>query len=58
VIVTSIIFTFSGASAGLNAGMKVVGVLSTHKKEELPVCDLYINDYSELDIVQVQQLFI
>jgi beta-phosphoglucomutase len=38
--------------------MKVVGVLSTHKKEELPVCDLYINDYSELDIVQVQQLFI
>ncbi len=50
--------SFSGASAGLNAGMKVVGVLSTHKKEELPVCDLYINDYSELDIVQVQQLFI
>jgi beta-phosphoglucomutase len=50
--------SFSGASAGLNAGMKVVGVLSTHKKEELPVCDLYIDDYSELDIVQVQQLFI
>ncbi len=50
--------SFSGASAGLNAGMKVVGVLSTHKKEELPVCDLYINDYSELEIVQVQQLFI
>jgi len=50
--------SFSGASAGLNAGMKVVGVLSTHKKEELPVCDLYINDYSELDIVQVRQLFI
>jgi HAD superfamily hydrolase (TIGR01509 family) len=50
--------SFSGVSAGLNAGMKVVGVLSSHTKEELPVCDLYINDYSELDIVQVQQLFI
>jgi HAD superfamily hydrolase (TIGR01509 family) len=50
--------SFSGALAGLNAGMKVVGVLSTHKKEELPVCDLYINNYSELDIAQVQQLFI
>jgi len=49
--------SFSGVSAGLNAGMKVVGVLSTHGKEELPTCDLYINDYSELDIVQVQQLF-
>lgn len=50
--------SFSGVSAGLNAGMKVVGVLSSHTIEELPVCDLYINDYSELDIVQVQQLFI
>lgn len=49
--------SFSGVSAGLNAGMKVIGVLSTHTKEELPVCDLYINDYSELDFVQVQQLF-
>lgn len=49
--------SFSGASAGLNAGMKVVGVLSTHTKEELPKCDLYIKDYTEMDLNQIQLLF-
>lgn len=49
--------SFSGIMAAKNAGMKVIGVLSSHTVEDLPVCDLYINDYSELDIVQVQQLF-
>lgn len=49
--------SFSGASAGLNAGMKVVGVLSSHSKEQLPSCDLYIKDYTDLDIVQIQQIF-
>jgi beta-phosphoglucomutase len=49
--------SFSGASAGLNAGMKVVGVLSSHTKEELPVCDLYIKDYSDLDLDQITRLF-
>lgn len=49
--------SFSGASAGINAGMKVVGVLSSHTKEELPTCDLYIEDYKNLDLVQIQQLF-
>jgi HAD superfamily hydrolase (TIGR01509 family) len=50
--------SFSGVSAALNAGMKVVGVLSSHTIGELPVCDLYINDYSQLNIAQVQQLYI
>ena len=50
--------SYSGILAGLNAGMKVVGVLTSHPKEELPVCDLYINDYSELDLAQIQQLYI
>lgn len=50
--------SFSGVSAGLNAGMKVVGVLSSHTKQELPVCNLYIKDYSELNWDQLQQLFI
>ena len=49
--------SFSGASAGLNAGMKVVGVLSSHTKEELPNCHLYIKDYKNLDLVQIQQIF-
>jgi HAD superfamily hydrolase (TIGR01509 family) len=49
--------SFSGASAGLNAGMKVVGVLSSHSKEDLPKCDLYIKDYTELDLNQIKLLF-
>ncbi|MEB2781616.1 HAD family phosphatase [Algoriphagus sp. C2-6-M1] len=49
--------SFSGASAGINAGMKVVGVLSSHAKEELPNCDLYIEDYQNLNIIQINQLF-
>ncbi|EAZ80257.1 HAD family hydrolase [Algoriphagus machipongonensis] len=49
--------SFSGASAGLNAGMKVVGVLSSHTKEELPECHLYIEDYNSIDIEVVNTLF-
>lgn len=37
--------SFSGVSAAINAKMKVVGVLSSHTKEELPPCDLYIDTY-------------
>lgn len=40
--------SFSGVSAAKNAGMKVVGVLSSHTKEQLPICDLYIENYLEL----------
>ncbi len=48
--------SYSGITAGLNAGMKVVGVLSSHQKEELPICHLYINDYKELDVKTVIRL--
>lgn len=48
--------SYSGVSAAINAGMKVVGVLSTHKKEELPRCDYYINDYSEISVDRVVEL--
>ncbi|WP_192346550.1 HAD family phosphatase [Algoriphagus sp. Y33] len=49
--------SFSGVSAGLNAGMKVVGVLSSHTKGELPKCSSYIHDYRELSIDQIKNLF-
>ena len=49
--------SFSGASAGLNAGMKVIGVLSSHRKEELPECHQYIEDYRNLSLEQVLSLF-
>jgi beta-phosphoglucomutase len=48
--------SFSGITAGLNAGMQVVGVLSSHTVEELPPCSLYIQDYTEIlskDIVKL-----
>ncbi|MET3114381.1 beta-phosphoglucomutase [Pedobacter sp. CG_S7] len=40
--------SFSGVTAALNAGMKVVGVLTSHTKEELPPCNLYIENYLAL----------
>jgi beta-phosphoglucomutase len=30
--------------------MKVVGVLSSHTKEQLPPCNFYIKDYSEVNV--------
>lgn len=49
--------SFSGVSAALNAGMKVVGVLSSHSTEELPPCDLYINDYRDIGLAHILNLF-
>ncbi|WP_162417715.1 HAD family hydrolase [Cyclobacterium roseum] len=47
----------SGVSAARNAGMRVVGVLSSHSKEELPPCDHYIRDYRDIDLEMVSGLF-
>lgn len=49
--------SFSGVTAALSAGMKVVGVLTSHSKEELPPCNLYINDYTGLSYNTILQLF-
>lgn len=46
----------SGVSAGKAAGAKVVGVLSTYKKEELPVCDSYIVDYKDISFDRIASL--
>jgi HAD superfamily hydrolase (TIGR01509 family) len=48
--------SFSGVSAALNAGMKVVGVLSSHTKEQLPPCDFYIKDYSRVNVDKILEL--
>ncbi len=48
--------SYSGVSAAINAGMKVVGVLSSHTKEELPPCNHYINDYRGLNVEDIQEL--
>lgn len=49
--------SFSGVSAAINAGMKVVGVLTSHSKEELPPCDLYIEDYQKMTFERVLSLW-
>ena len=50
--------SFSGVTAAKNAGMKVVGVLSSHGKEELPVCDLYIEDFREVNVEKLVRLLV
>ncbi|TDS17358.1 HAD family hydrolase [Sphingobacterium paludis] len=48
--------SFSGVTAGLNAGMKVVGVLSSHTKEHLPPCVAYIDDYKNIDAAMIKSI--
>lgn len=48
--------SYSGVSAAINAGMKVVGVLSSHTKEELPPCQYYITDYKDLSAKQIEDI--
>ncbi|MEN2283619.1 HAD family phosphatase [Algoriphagus sp. SE2] len=48
--------SFSGITAGLEAGMKVVAVLSSHSKEELPESHFYIKDYSEISPAIVNEI--
>ena len=48
--------SFSGIMAAKNAGMKVIGVLSSHNKAELPPCELYIQDYHEVQLEHILNL--
>jgi len=49
--------SFSGVSAAINAGMKVIGVLTSHTPEELPPCDRYVSDYSHLTYKDILAFF-
>lgn len=49
--------SLSGVKSGLNAGCKVVGVLTTHSKEELNETHLTIKDFKELKISDLERLF-
>ena len=46
----------SGVKAGLAAGMKVVGVTTSHTARELPPCSAYISDYQGLSFEFIQQI--
>ena len=38
-------------TAGLAAGMRVIAVLTTHSRDELPGASAYLNDLTELPTV-------
>ncbi len=45
--------SLAGVKAGLNAGMKVIGVTTTHSPEELANTHLAIDDYSGLTVDKI-----
>ncbi|SFC08334.1 haloacid dehalogenase superfamily, subfamily IA, variant 3 with third motif having DD or ED/beta-phosphoglucomutase family hydrolase [Parapedobacter composti] len=47
----------SGVTAAIRAGTKVVGVLTSHTREQLPPCHDYVYDYRGVDATRVKQLF-
>src|SRR5690606_23613492 len=49
--------SYSGVSAGLSAGAKVVGLLTSHTRDELPECSRYINHFEEITVPEVEGLF-
>lgn len=48
--------SYSGAKAGLNAGMAVTALLTSHTEDELPVCIDYISDFTETNADKVTAL--
>lgn len=48
--------SLSGVEAGQRSGSKVIGITTTHKKEELSHCDLVIDDFEGLTIEMVAAL--
>lgn len=49
--------SFPGIEAAKRAGMKVVGVATTHSLYKLPHTDLNIVDFSKIDIDKIKTLF-
>lgn len=46
----------TGIKAGIAANMKTVGVLTTHQIDELPKCEKYINDFTEISFKDLNNL--
>lgn len=49
--------SIAGVQAGLNAGSKVVGVTTTHSKEELVHCHHIIEDFTGIQLENLTRLF-
>ncbi|MCB2219109.1 MAG: HAD family phosphatase [Bacteroidetes bacterium] len=50
--------SFSGIEAANAAGMKVIGLATTHTREELNNVDLVIDDLTQISLLQLEKLFI
>lgn len=48
--------SISGVESGLAAGAKVVGITTTHTREELEHCHLVADDFTELSMEDLEQL--
>jgi beta-phosphoglucomutase len=48
--------SLSGVAAGKSAGSKVIGITTTHTKEELAEADLVIDDFGELTLEKLSDL--
>jgi len=48
--------SLSGVAAGKAAGSKVIGIATTHTREELAHTDLVIDDFEDLSLAQLEQL--
>lgn len=46
----------SGIKSGLNAGMRVVALITTHAIDELPKTSLAINDFSEVSVEKIYEI--
>jgi beta-phosphoglucomutase len=49
--------SFSGIKAAQKAGMKVIGVTTTHSNEELNITNFNIHNFTEVSFVEVEKLF-
>ncbi len=49
--------SLAGVQAGKSAGCKVIGITTTHSREELNACDLVIDDFRGLEMRYLQKLF-
>jgi HAD superfamily hydrolase (TIGR01509 family) len=47
----------AGIEAGKRSGAKVIGMATTHRREELPDTDLTVDDFRELDYQTISNLF-
>ncbi|MGD9344875.1 MAG: HAD family phosphatase [Candidatus Aminicenantes bacterium] len=46
----------AGIQAAIRAGMKVIGVATTHPPEKMHEAEIVINDFTEIDVDQINEL--